>query len=134
MSSIRRRLQDPSRVPGPGLTVDELDIYANHFAQVSRSEIWQGPPDSKRRTATGDLGLTYNELFEAVKCMPKNKGPGLDRATAEILQLWGQALVSVMYPLYRAVRAWGSVPSDWNAAALQLIWRAKGQRGSVDKY
>ena len=105
LSRIRRRLQDPSRVPGPGLTVDKLNIYANHFAQVFRSETWQEPPDSKRRTGTGDLGLAYNELFEAVKCMPKNKAPGPDGVTAEILQLGGQALVSVMYPLYRAVRA-----------------------------
>ena len=134
MNSIRRRLQDPSRVPGPGLTVDKLDIYANHFAQVFGSETWQDPPDSKRRTATGDLGLTYNELFEAVKCMPKNKTPGPDGVTAEILQPGGRALVLVMYPLYRAVRAWGLVPSDWNVAARQLIWKTKGRRDDVDKY
>ena len=34
MSSIKRRLQDPSRVPGPGLSTDKLDAYADHFAQV----------------------------------------------------------------------------------------------------
>ena len=39
-----------------------------------------------------------------------------------------------MYPLYRAVRAWGLVPSDWNVAALQLIWKVKGRRDDVDKY
>ena len=66
--------------------------------------------------------------------MPNNKAPGSDGVTAEILKLGGQALVSVMYPLYRAVRAWGLMPSDWNVAALQLIWKAKGRRDDVDKY
>ena len=60
--------------------------------------------------------------------------PGPDGVTAEILKLGGQALISVMYPLYRAVRAWGLVPSGWNAAALHLIWKAKGRRDDVDKY
>ena len=134
MSSIKRRLQDPSRVPGPGLSTDKLDAYAEYFAQVFRSDTWQCPPDSKRITSTEDMGLTYCELFEAVKRMPNNKAPGPDGVTAEILKLGGQALVSVMYPLYRAVRRWGLVPSDWNVAALQLIWKAKGRRDDVDKY
>ena len=134
MSSIKRRLQDPSRVPGPGLSTDKLDAYADHFAQVFRSDTWQGPPDSESITSTEDLGLIYHELFEAVKRMPNNKTPGPDGVTAEILKLWGQVLVSVMYPLYRAVKAWGLIPSDWNVAALQLIWKAKGRRDDVDKY
>ena len=106
MNSIKRRLQDPSRVPGPGLSTDKLDAYADHSARVFRSDTWQGPPDSERVTSTEDLGLTHHGPFEAVKCMPNNKAPGPDGVTAEILKLGVQALVSVMYPLYRAVRVW----------------------------
>ena len=96
MNSIKRRLQDPGRVPGPGPSTDKLDAYANHFAQVYRSDAWQGPPDSERITFTEDLGLAYHELFEVVKRMPNNKAPGPGEVTAEILKLGGQALVSVM--------------------------------------
>ena len=94
MSSIKRKLQDPSRVPGPRLSADKLDVCADHFAQVSRSDTWQGPADSERVTSTEDMGLTYHELLEAVKRMHNNKAPGPDGITAEILKLGGQALVS----------------------------------------
>ena len=69
-----------------------------------------------------------------MKCMPNNKAPGPDGITVEILKLGGQALVSVMYLLYGAVRVWGLILSDWIVAALQLIWKAKGRRDDVDKY
>ena len=93
-------------MPGPGPSADKLDAYADYFAQVFRSDTWRSPPDSKRITSTEDLGLTYHELFEAMKCMPNNKAPGPDGVTAEIIKLGEQALVSVMYPLYRVVRTW----------------------------
>ena len=114
--------------------MDKLDAYADCVAQVFRSDTWRGPPDSKRITSTEDLGFTYHELFEAVKCTPNNKEPGPDGITAEILKLGEQVLVSVMYPLRRAVGAWGLIPSDWNVVALQLIWKAEGRRDDVDEY
>ena len=98
MSSIKRRLQDPSRVLGPGLSTDKLDAYADYFAQVFRSDTWQGPPVSERTIFTKNLGLSYHELFEAAKRMPNNEAPGPDGVTVEILKLGGQALVSLCIP------------------------------------
>ena len=126
MSSIRRRLQDPNRVPGPGLSTNRLEAYADHFAGIFSSETRKSLQDSQRITPTKDLGLTYRDLIKAVKCMPNNKAPGPDGVMAEILKLGGQALASVMNPLYRTARAWGMVPSSWNTAVVQLIWKAKG--------
>ena len=134
MSSIRRRLLDPDRVPGPMLSVDKLDTYADHFACVFSSETWKGPRNSQRMTAVEDLLLKHSDLTGAVKHMPNNKAPGTDGVTAEILKLGGQALVSVMIPLYRTVRAWGVVPSNWHTAVIQLIWKGKGRRDDIDKY
>ena len=134
MSSIRRRLQDPNREPGPGLSVDRLDTYAEHFAKVFSSETWKAPEHGQRITATKDLGLTHGDLSEAVESLPNNKAPGSDGITAEVLKLGGQALLSVMYPLYKAVRAWGVVPSNWNTAVLHMIWKGKGRRDEIDKY
>ena len=133
ISSIRRRLQDPTRSPGPGLTVDQLDSYADHFAQVFGESTWNYPPNEKIVVGK-DTWLTYTQLLRIVMHMPNNKAPGPDGVLAEILKLGGQAMVSVMYPLYKAICGCGLVPSDWNAAALQLIWKAKGRRDDVEMY
>lgn len=133
INSIRRRLQDPTGTPGPGLTVDKLDTYADHIAQVFGESSWIGPPNEDIVVGKAPW-LTYPRLMRVVKCMPNNKAPGPDGILAEILKLGGQALVSVMYPLYRAICGSGLVPSDWNAAALQLIWKAKGRRDNVEMY
>ena len=66
--------------------------------------------------------------------MPNNKAPGPDGVTAEILKLDGQSQESVMCPLYNAISVYGMVPSEWNVAALQLIWKAKGRRDDVEMY
>ena len=86
MSSIRRRLQDPNRVPGQGLSTSRLEAYADYFAGIFSSETRKSLPDSQRITSTKDLGLTYRDLIEAVKCMPNNKAPGPDGVMAEILK------------------------------------------------
>ena len=64
-------------MPSPGLSTDELDAYADYLAQVFRSDTWRSPPDSKGITSEEDLGLTYHELFEAVKLCPttRHRGP-----------------------------------------------------------
>ena len=134
MSSIRRRHQNPKCAPGPGLSVDRLDTYADHFSEVFSSHVWKEPADSERIKVVKDAGFTYQQLSQAIRSMPNNKASGLDRITAEILKLGGQSLVSVMYPLYKAVRACGMVPSDWNSAALQLIWKGKGCRDDIETY
>ena len=134
MSSIRRRLQDPGRIPGPELTPDKLDIYASFFAQIFSSDTRKDFPSDERIAPRKELGLTYQQFLRAVKSMPAGKAPGLDGVTAEILKLGGQALMLVMFPLYRAASIHSCVPSDWNIAALQLIWKAKGRRDDIEKY
>ena len=49
MSSIKRRVQDPGRVPGPGLSVDNLNAYADYFARTFRSERGKAHPIAKGR-------------------------------------------------------------------------------------
>ena len=66
MGGIRRKLQDPNRVPGPGLSVDRLDAYADHFANVFNSETWKAPPLSQRITAHKGLGFTYHTAFQSL--------------------------------------------------------------------
>ena len=66
--------------------------------------------------------------------MPSNRAPSPDGVVAEILKLGGQALASVMNPLYRTTRAWGMIPSSWNTAVVQLMWKAKGRRDNIVKY
>ena len=85
------------------------------------SHLWKEPIDSERIKVAKDTGFTYQQLSQAIRSTRNNKAPGLDGVTAEILILGGQSLVSVMYPLYKAVRACGMVPSGWNDAVLQLI-------------
>ena len=134
ISSIRRRLQDPARIPGPGLSVDKLDTYADHFAQVFCESEWAAPSCEEEISASNDLRVTHHQLLRAMLCMPNNKAPGPDGVTAEILKLGGQSLASVMCPLYKAISVYGMVPSEWNVAALQLIWKAKGRRDDVEMY
>ena len=133
MNSIKRRLQDLAECLAPGCT--RTNLMFMRIISHRCSDLTRGRAHS---TAKGlPLQRTWAHIsraFRTVKRTPNNKAPGPDGATAEILKLGRQALVSVTYPLYRAVRAWGLIPSDWNVAALQLIWKAKGRRDDVDKY
>ena len=96
--------------------------------------MWAGPSNEKKIFAKDDFRITHCELLRAMMCMPNDKAPGPDGVTAEIFKLGGQSLASVMCPLYKVVAVYGMVPSDWNTAALQLIWKAKGRRDDVEMY
>ena len=85
MSSIRRRLLDPSRVPGPGLTPDKLDIYASFFAQIFSSDTRKDFLSVERIAPRKELGLTYQQFLRAVKSMPAGKAPGLDVSYAPLI-------------------------------------------------
>lgn len=79
-----------------------------------------------------ELGL-HNDFPRAVESMPAGKAPGLDGVTEESLN-WGSTLVVSYAPFIQTASVYSWIPPNWNVAALQLIWKAKGRHDGVEKY
>ena len=109
--------------------------HSEIIKQMSSNQAETAGPESRTwpRAYTGQVEH-LRKLLRGVKSMPAGKAPGLDGVTAEILKLGGQALMLVMFPIYRAASMHSCVPSDWNDVALQLMWKTKGRRDDIEKY
>ena len=78
--------------------------------------------------------LAHDTLSAFIKGLPNSKSPGVDGIAGEIVELGGEALCSVMLPLYRAMLRSGCVPEKWNVAGQHLIWMQKGRRDDIRMY
>ncbi|CAF4049065.1 unnamed protein product [Rotaria sp. Silwood2] len=66
-------------------------------------------------------GILYNEVQDAIQKLKKNKSPGTDEITAEMIQSGGEKLVHKIYELCN--RAWEeeTIPDEWGRSILVPI-------------
>ena len=133
LCNARRRHLGLRKVSSLSTEKEDLDKYAEHLETMYMSHLHR---DVSGQYVEMDLTeyLTYNQLIKAMKSMPKGKAPGVDAVTAEILEVGGNHILSVMLPLYRAVLRSGMVPQIWNKAALNMIWKNKGSEQDISTY
>lgn len=112
---------------------EDLKKYAEHLKNMYRSDLYIKASEQYVEMDFSEH-LTYTQLAEAVKSMPKGKAPGIDAITAEILEVGGSHIISVILPLYRAILRSGMVPEIWNKAALNMIWKNKGSDQDINMY
>ena len=133
LCNARRRHLGLRKVSSLSTEKEDLDKYAEHLDSMYMSHLHR---DASEQYVEMDMTeyVTYDQLVKAAKSMPKGKAPGVDAITAEILEVGGNHILSVILPLYRAVFRSGMVPEVWNKAALNMIWKNKGSEQDISTY
>lgn len=133
LCNARRRHLGLRKVSSLSTEKEDLDKYAEHLDSMYMSHLHR---DASEQYVEMDMTeyVTYDQLVKTAKSMPKGKAPGVDAITAEILEVGGNHILSVILPLYRAVFRSGMVPEVWNKAALNMIWKNKGSEQDISTY
>ena len=112
---------------------EDLNEYAEYLDNMYKSYLYRDASEQYVEINFAEH-LTCDQLTKVVKSMPKGKAPGIDAITAEVLEVGGNHVISVILPLYRAVLRSGMVPEVWNKAALNMIWKNKGSDQDISTY
>ena len=82
----------------------------------------------------GDLHeVLYSEIQAAIHSLKKNKSPGSDGITAELLQAGGEQLTSQMHTLCNEAWQEGTIPEDWGKS-FQVPLPKKGDLSNCSNY
>ena len=92
--------------------------------------------DLKRITPTnieGPQEILYSEVEEAIHSLKKNKSPGPDGITAEMLQAGGKKLAREIHKLCNKAWQEGTIPKEWGKSIFVPIPK-KGDLSECSNY
>jgi len=94
-------------------------IISGHFPTHEDHEKTQWPNESQRQ-ATSEA-IRQKELATAVSSLKRNKGPGLDGLTNEMVRLVARKFNDMFLTVYNKCLFKGKIPRKWKTARLILI-------------
>ena len=80
--------------------------------------------DLKKITPTSTeepQNILYSEVEEAIRTLKRNKSPGSDGITAEMIQARGDQLVRQIHQLCNKARSENTISEEWNKSILVPI-------------
>jgi len=79
-------------------------------------------------TANNDLPskFTVKEVQDVVKKLSKNKAPGPNRVTNEMIREGGISVVKWMQNMFNNIVVQGTLPSEWKKVTIKSIYKNKG--------
>ena len=110
--------------------------WTRHFAEVfcatvcpsstSPEASWCKERLRTRLAEKDSLNITWEEVEDLVKKLPRGKGRGPDQVPAELLQASGSAGTRFLFDILCDIAASGHVPFEWKGWRLAPIWKRKG--------
>ena len=74
------------------------------------------------------------EVRDAINKMKKDKAPGIDGITTELLQGGGEAVVKAMHTLVTKIQQEEEIPEDWAKSTIVPIYKRKGDPQDCKNY
>ena len=73
-------------------------------------------------TSTGEpRNILYSEVEETIHTLKRNKSPGSEEITAEMIQAGGEQLVRQIHRLCNKAWSEGTIPEEWSKSILVPI-------------
>ena len=77
--------------------------------------------------------FTKEEVKKCLKEMSKNKAPGPDEITSDVISLGGESLLEYLTKTYNHILKTKTIPSTWEEAKIIIIYK-KGDPGDIKNY
>jgi len=110
-----------------------LQRWAEHFRELLNHinpidpTVLQELPDLTP-AAQLDEPPSFQEVFQAVKCLKNKKAPGEDCIPAEIYKYGGPELTSFLHAFFKACWEQKHIPNRWKHSNIVTIYKKKGDR------
>ena len=86
------------------------------------------------KTIQTQTDFTKEELCKIIQSLSKNKAPGEDQITAEILQASGNSLIESLLDLYNHMKNTFVAPHKWEYVIISTIYKKKGSKKLLVNY
>ena len=76
--------------------------------------------------------VRVDDVLGMLATLPNNKASGPDGITAELLKAGGEAMVSLLQPLFQCIADSRTVPRAWKGGRLAKLFKGKGDPDVCD--
>ena len=77
--------------------------------------------------------IIHSEVQTAINQMKRNKAPGIDQITTDIIILGGEEVIQEMVTLFNDILKEKRIPKEWKEAKVILLFK-KGDKNEVKNY
>jgi len=115
---------------------EEILEICSTFYQDLYSSKTEGDLDEERVMSPENSEIppiTQEEVNEAIKQMKKNKAPGIDEITSDIIKEGGKETVTQLVKLYNQIMQERKIPVTWKEAKVILLHK-KGDKADIKNY
>ncbi|KAK3790884.1 hypothetical protein RRG08_011097 [Elysia crispata] len=111
-----------------------LEICKSFYATLYENTI-QSPTNLQRESADKDEvpPFTVDEVRKCLKEMSKNKAPGPDDITSDVLLLGEEPVLKYLTSCYNKILKTKEIPPSWDEAKIIILYK-KGDPGDVKNY
>ena len=99
---------------------------------VVDSEILEDLPSNNSHESTEDFLMS--EVENAIHELKRNKAPGIDGITGEIIQAGGDAVSKSLHNLMQKIYDTETIPDDWGKGIIVPIYKKKGDKTDCRNY
>ena len=104
------------------------EFYTNLYS----TKLPQGQPSVQIQRDTPPPPILPMEVNAAIKRLKRNKAPGNDNITADVLKYGGEPIIRMFTSMFNRCLSEGKLPSSWTNASVILIHK-KGDTADIKK-
>ena len=104
------------------------EFYTNLYS----TKLPQGQPSVQIQRDTHPPPILPTEVNAAIKRLKRNKAPGNDNITADVLKYGGEPIIQMFTSMFNRCLSEGKLPSSWKNASVILIHK-KGDTADIKK-
>lgn len=112
--------------------------WKEHFEELYNTQNKTDPdvlveiPSMNLEKSTEDFLKT--EIEQAIKELKRNKAPGIDNITAELIKAGGDTIVNALHVLLNKIYYSETVPEEWSRGIIIPIYKRKGDKMDCNNY
>ena len=135
LNSKKTRIRQMKKKDGTSTTNrgEVLNVCAEFYQELYSSRSNQVKENFLSPDQMDIPTITVEEIELAVKQMKKNKAPGLDEITSDIIKIGGEQIYTQLASLYNQILTERKIPKEWKEAKVILLHK-KGDKEDIKNY
>ena len=114
--------------------IEILEICADFYKDLYSSKTEMGEDTNRPSSDESDIPpIIHSEVQTAINQMKRNKAPGIDQLTTDIIILGGEEVIQEMVTLFNDILKEKRIPKEWKEAKVILLFK-KGDKNEVKNY
>ena len=113
----RATLESYKEIPIPIVDMTKYFQELNNCPQIQSNAYFNLPPDVQDEFLDDDI--LEEEVYFAIKCLKRNKAPGIDGLIPEFFKLFNSVHISSLTKIFNRIYESGTFPRAWSIGSIK---------------